>query len=123
MQKKVMVCVTQQQTSKRLIKTGSELANTSRDSLYVIHVVNEKDKLLYHLSDGEALEYLFEITKKLGADLVIKRSKDVIETLVEFAKENEITHIVLGNSPKGSNEKNFSEKLIIRLPSKEFICR
>lgn len=121
MQNKVMVCVTQQKTCERLIKKGSELAKDIEGSLYVIHVVNEKDKLLYNLSDGDALEYLFDITKELGADLVVKRSKNVINTLVEFASENEITHIVIGNSTDKSKGKKFSDKLFKKLPDKQII--
>ena len=121
MQNKVMVCVTQQKTCERLIKKGSELAKDIEGSLYVIHVVNENDKLLYNLSDGDALEYLFDITKELGADLVVKRSKNVINTLVEFATENEITHIVIGNSADKSKGKKFSDKLIKKLPDKQIV--
>ncbi len=121
MQNKVMVCVTQQKTCERLIKKGFEIAKEIDGCLYVIHVVNEKDKLLYNLSDGEALEYLFDITKQLGADLVVKRSKNVINTLVEFAEENKITHIVIGNSTEKSKGKKFSEKLLKKLPDKQII--
>lgn len=121
MQNKVMVCVTQQKTCERLIKKGSEIAKDKEGSLYVIHVVNEKDKLLYNLSDGDALEYLFDITKELGADLIVKRSKNVINTLVEFAIESEITHIVIGNSTEKNKGKKFSDKLLKKLPDKEII--
>lgn len=122
MQNNIMVCVTQQKTCEKLIKIGYEiLKNTETDSLYVIHVVNENDKLLFNLSDGDALEYLFEITKELGADLVVKRSKDVIATLVDFALEKEITHVVLGSAADITATKNFEQKLRRKLPEVEFI--
>lgn len=122
MQNNIMVCVTQQKTCEKLIKIGYEiLKNAETDSLYVIHVVNENDKLLFNLSDGDALEYLFEITKELGADLVVKRSKDVIATLVDFALEKEITHVVLGSATDITATKNFEQKLRKKLPEIEFI--
>ncbi|MDD2494900.1 MAG: universal stress protein [Tissierellia bacterium] len=120
MHKNVLVCVTQQKTCENLIRAGSRISSEDEDSnLYVIHVVNEKDKLLYNLSDGDALEYLFKITKEVGADLIVKRSKDVIKSIVEFAEEKEITHIVLGSSQDSS--KNFVGKLQKKLPGREFI--
>ena len=122
MQNNIMVCVTQQKTCEKLIRTGYEIYSKGEDAaLYVIHVVNENDKLLFNLSDGDALEYLFEITKELGADLVIKRSKDVIKTLVDFASEKEITHIVLGSAADITATKNFEQKLRRKLPDIEFI--
>ena len=77
--------------------------------LFVIHVVNENDKLLKDYSDGEALEYLFSITKVLGAQLVVKRSKNIINTMVAFANENEIDTIIMGSSQNQHNP--YEEKL------------
>jgi K+-sensing histidine kinase KdpD len=117
----VLVCVTRQKTSEKLIKKGVELIKGEAGScLNVIHVVNENDKFLYGLSDGDALEYLFEITKDVGAaNLVVRRSKDVIKTIVEYAEEINCTHIVLGHSNNPSN--NFIAKLQRKLPNVEFI--
>ena len=121
MPKCVLVCGTRQKTSERLINKGVELSKGDEGScLNVIHVVNENDKLLYSLSDGDALEYLFEITKDVGAaNLVVKRSKDVIKTIVDYAEEISCTHIVLGNSNNPSN--NFVAKLQRKLPNVEFV--
>lgn len=122
MHKNVLVCVTQQKTCEKLIRTGSRISSEDENSnLYVIHVVNEKDKLLYNLSDGDALEYLFKITKDVGADLIVKRSKDVIKSIVEFVEDKRITHIVLGTPSDQDTSKNFVGKLQKRLPGIEFI--
>ena len=122
MHKNVLVCVTQQKTCENLIRAGVKISSEDvENSLFVIHVVNENDKLFYNLSDGDALEYLFEITKEVGADLVIRRSKDVIKTLVDFAGEKEITHVVLGSSQDQDPSKNFAIKLKRKLPGREFI--
>lgn len=122
MHKNVLVCVTQQKTCENLIRAGARISSENENnSLFVIHVVNEKDKLLYSLSDGDALEYLFKITKDVGADLIVKRSKDVIKSIVEFAEEKEITHIVLGSSHDQDASKNFVGKLQRKLPGREFI--
>lgn len=115
----VLVCVTRQKNCAKLIQKGVELTKDEKSCLNVIHVVNENDKLLYGLSDGDALEYLFEITKEVGANLVVKRSKDVIKTIVEYADEVKCTHIVLGSSNNSSG--NFAAKLQKKLPDVEFV--
>lgn len=121
MHNNVLVCVTQQKTCEKLIKQGAELTKEQSDNLYVLHVVNENDKLLYNFSDGDALEYLFEITKEVGAELTVKRSKDVIKTIVDFADEMNISHIVLGNSRDKDPANNFVSRLQKKLPDREFV--
>ncbi|SHI66462.1 hypothetical protein SAMN02745751_00733 [Dethiosulfatibacter aminovorans DSM 17477] len=114
----IMVCVTQQKTCERLIDKGYSLKN-DEDMLYVVHVVNENEKLLRNYTDGEALEYLFGITKKLGAELVIERSKNIIDTLVKFADKNDVGKVVLGKSPDGKSK--FEDKLKKKLKDIEMI--
>lgn len=112
-----MVCVTQQKTCERLIQKGNDLLQNANDELYIIHVVNENDKLLDDYSDGEALEYLFGITKLLNAELIIERSKNIIETLVKFASEKNINFVVMGKSPDKKNI--FEDKLKRKLKDVE----
>lgn len=121
MHRNVLVCVTQQKTCEKLIRQGAELLKEQSGNLYVLHVVNENDKLLNNFSDGDALEYLFEITKDVGAELTVKRSKDVIKTVIDFVEELMITHIVLGNSRNNDPANNFVTKLQKKLPDREFV--
>lgn len=121
MHRNVLVCVTQQKTCEKLIKQGAELSREQSGNLYILHVVNENDKLLNNFSDGDALEYLFKISKDVGAELTVKRSKDVIKTVVDFAEEMKITHIVLGNSRSKDPANNFVIKLQKKLPKREFV--
>ncbi|EOD00504.1 universal stress protein [Caldisalinibacter kiritimatiensis] len=119
----VMVCVTQQKTCERLIKRGYNELKTDKDKLYVIHVVNEKDKFLENWSDEEALEYLFSVSKKVGADLTVLRSKDIVKAIADFAIKNKISHIVMGVSPDGKGIENHSlaMKLNKKLPEADFL--
>lgn len=121
--KKVMVCVTQQKTCERLIEDGYKEIRNDRDELYVVHVVNENETFLYENNDGDALEYLFRISKKVGADLTVIRSKDVTKAMIDFAKDNKITNIVMGTSPEGKGIENHSIALKLKkhLPNCEFL--
>ncbi len=119
----IMVCVTQQKTCERLILNGYRLVEAKKGKLYVIHVVNEKEKFLENIDDGEALEYLFDVSKKVGADLTVLRSKDIMKTIVDFAVDNNITHIIMGTPPNNGNDEssNLGLKLQNALPKIEFI--
>jgi len=118
-----MVCVTQQRTCERLIMNGYNLVRAQEGKLYIVHVVNEKGKFLNHGDDGEALEYLFDVSKKVGANLTVLRSKDVTKTIIDFARENDITHIIMGTAPGAESKENisFAFKLKSALPDVELI--
>ena len=95
-------------TCERLILNGYNLLEADEDSLYVVHVVNEKGKILDNSNYGEALEYLFRVSKEAGADLTVLRSKDVMKTIRDFAREKGITHIVMGTTPGIENNQDMS---------------
>lgn len=112
--KKIMVCVTQQKTCERLIERGYKEIKNDKDELYIIHVVNEKDTFLYENNDGDALEYLFKVSKKVNADLTVIRSKDIVKAMIDFGKDKEISKIIMGRSPKGNDIENHSIALNLR---------
>ncbi len=103
----VMVCVTKQKTCERLIHNGSDYIEKEGDTLYVVHVVNTDESFLNKQNDGEALEYLFEVSKKAGADLTVLRSNDIPRAMIDFALDNNITHVIMGKSPD-ENEDNYN---------------
>ncbi len=121
--KNVMVCVTQQKNCERLIMAGYEKIMNEKDQLFVINVVSENDSFLQSYNDGEALEYLFRISRDAGADLTVIRAKDVIGAMGEFAKKNKITHVVLGASPHGGgvDEHPVAKRLKEIVPNCEYI--
>jgi tartrate dehydratase alpha subunit/fumarate hydratase class I-like protein len=61
--------------------------------------------------EGEALQYLFEISKSIGADLSVLKSDNIIKCIADFAKEKEINCIVLGESPQDKVNNVFYKKL------------
>lgn len=122
MNKKILVCVTQQKTCERLILKGYELLDGDGDQLSVLHVVNLGGRFLEYQSDAQALEYLFEVSKEVGADLTVKRSKHVLDDMVQYAKDQNMTHVVLGASPAGQKqETSFAMRLQGKLPEVNII--
>jgi K+-sensing histidine kinase KdpD len=115
--KRIMVCVTQQKTCERLIKKGSNVRDQLGGELFIIHAAMNGVNFLGNSKEGDALEYLFGISKSVGADLTVLRSDNIVKTLTGFAKENKITNIILGESPQNSSENNIINELKHRLPS------
>ena len=116
-----MVCVTQQITCERLILKAADLKDQLKGQLFVIHVAKNEWNFLDNAKEGEALEYLFKISKSVGANLSVLKSDNIVESLADFAKENKITHIVMGESPQHHEKSNYYTELNKLLPGVEII--
>ena len=66
-------------------------------------------KFLGNSKEGEALEYLFGISKSVGAELNVLRSDNIQKTIVEFAKEHKITDVIVGEPPQDNSSDIISE--------------
>lgn len=113
--KNILVCVTQQKTCERLINKAHELVNEYKGELYVINVVRNDLNFLDSVRESEALEYLFGISKSIGANLTVLKSDDIAGTIAQYADENHISCIILGKSPSENKEKHFVKELKILL--------
>lgn len=112
----IMVCVTQQKTCERLINKGEALKKKYNGDLFVIHAAKEGTNFLGNQHESDALEYLYEKSKNAGAEMTVLRSKDVPETLLEFAKNKDIKHIVMGEAPSSNNENDIASILQKKMP-------
>jgi len=117
---RVMVCITRQKTCERLIRVGKRLVNGSNGDLSVVHVARVGDNFLGSSDEGEALDYLFQVAKQAGAELTVLRSENVLNTLLDFAKRNNITEIVMGESPDAGSGTNIIQNMERMLPGIKF---
>lgn len=118
MTKNIMVCVTQQKTCDRLIKYGYDLLKDTKGELFIIHVAHYEFKFLGNTEEGAALDYLYERALEYGANLTVVRSNHVLDTLVDLADKNKISHLVLGQSGQAHDANNLIELLEDRLNKK-----
>jgi len=110
-----MVCVTKQKTCVKLIKSGVKIKEQRGGALFVVHVAPTGWNFLGNSKEGEALDYLFEISKSVGADMTVLRSSEVVKTIVDFCEKNNITIVVLGESPEAAEDNSIIFKLTKKL--------
>ncbi|MCX7843095.1 MAG: universal stress protein UspA [Clostridia bacterium] len=115
----ILVCVTQQKTCERLIRRAANIKNQSKGSLFVIHVAKNDWNFLDNAKEGEALEYLFGISKSVGANLSVLKSDDIVGTIAGFARENNINCIIMGESLNDHAENHFYIELKRQLSNVE----
>ncbi len=113
--KNILVCVTKQKTCERLIRSAHNILLQSGGQLFVLHVARNDWNFLDNAKEGEALEYLFNISKSVGANLTVLRSDNIVQTIVDFARENDINCVILGESPDKRSENQFRSKLAAML--------
>lgn len=109
--KNILVCVTQQKTCERLIRKAAELRDEYDGNLFVLHVAKNSWNFLDNNKEGEALEYLFGISKSVGANLSVLKSDEIVASIAEFSKENRIDCIVMGESAQDHQENKFFNEL------------
>ncbi len=107
----ILVCVTQQKNCERLINAANKLLDEYKGNLYVINVVKNDLNFLNSSVESEALEYLFGISKSIGANLSVLKSDDVEGTIARYADDNAIGCIILGKSHSESKGNRFMKKL------------
>ena len=106
---RILVCVSPSQNAKKLIRRGALIARRYRCEWYVVAVEsagvfsqkwNQKDK--------EDLENNFALAKQLGASTTILSGRSISDELAKFAKEKNVTQIVIGHSEKSPFQALFT---------------
>ncbi|TYP51313.1 universal stress protein UspA [Thermosediminibacter litoriperuensis] len=96
-QHRIMVCVTPQKSCERLIQRGAARASELGGEFCVVYV-NKSQDLGRDLKEHKILLELFEMAKGLGGTVSILAGNKVYHTLAEYARNNRITHIIVGKS-------------------------
>lgn len=121
-ERNVMICVTRQRACERLIKLGKQIVKGYTGAkLYVVHVAKNGVNFLGNPDEGEALDYLFQVSKEAGAEMTVLRSDRVVDTLVDFARKNNVSIVIMGESPgsRGDGDRNIIQEMEKRLPDLE----
>ena len=97
----IMVCVTPQQSCRRLIEAGARIAREENLPLSVISVFKESSG--FNANEGGALENLFECAKNFDADMNIYFNDSPALVVAVWAKKNNASTLVTGFPAEGSS--------------------
>lgn len=98
---KVMVCLSARPGMERLLRTGARIAGRLATNWFVIYV--ETPDADSRRANSEALARLEEyqrMARDLGARVVVLKDKKVADALIEFARKENISHVVFGQSAR-----------------------
>lgn len=99
---KVMVCMASRGSAKKLLRTGARIVgrHAYRDwfAVYVETPTEEAGRI--DPKDYAVLQENIRFAETLGATVVKLKSAQVADALLAFANENEITHVIFGQSAR-----------------------
>jgi len=98
---KILVCVQFSQTAEKLIRRGWRMAHRLKTELYVLNVVDQ-DPLDMTDQMKQKIDYWRELCKQFNATFLLEQKgrRTPSKVIVEVAKRNFITEILLGQSAR-----------------------
>jgi two-component system, OmpR family, sensor histidine kinase KdpD len=98
---KVMVCISPRTGTDRLLRIGARIAGRLATNWYAVRVESPDED--HHHADPEEAQRMEEyqrLARDLGARVVILKDKKVADALIEFAKQENISHVIFGQSAR-----------------------
>jgi len=97
---KVMVCLSTRPGTEKLLRIGARIAGRLASNWYAVYVTRPDDK---GHGDPEAFHRLEEyqrMARDLGAQVVSLTDRNVSDALIRFAQQENISHVVFGQSAR-----------------------
>lgn len=98
---KVMVCLSARPGTERLLRVGARIAGRLATDWYAVYVQPPEEDKRHEDEEGfQRLEEHQRMARELGAHVVMLRSKNISDALIEFAQRESISHVVFGQSAR-----------------------
>lgn len=118
----VMVCLSSRgPNSEMLLRYGSRLAGRLNRNWYAVYVQTSKEAAnIIDSTTQRLISNTLAVAKQLGATVFTYKGEDVADTILRFAREYRVGHIVVGSPAKRSFWKRFMSRksLVYRLIDK-----
>ena len=96
---KVMVCLSTRPGTERLIRVGSRVAGRLATNWYAVYVARpDEDKREADQEETQRIEEYQRMARDLGAKVVSLTDRNVSDALIRFAQQENISHVVFGQS-------------------------
>ncbi len=120
----VMVCLSSRgPNAAALLRYGSRLAGRLNTSWYAVYVQTPSEaSTVIDLATQSRLSETLTLAKELGAQVFPFKGEDVVETILHFAREYRVGHIVIGKPgplpawKRWLGYKTIVEQLILKAP-------
>jgi two-component system sensor histidine kinase KdpD len=98
---KVMVCISPRVGTDRLLRTGARVAGRLATDWFAVYVAGpEGEERNTDAAENERMEDYLRLAQDLGARVILLREKKVADALIEFAKQEGVSHVIFGQSAR-----------------------
>lgn len=98
---RVMVCMASRGSAKRLLRMGSRIAGRLASDWYAVYVETPREEPgRISPADLAALTENIGFAERLGAKVVRLHATKVVDALVDFARDEGITHVIFGQTAR-----------------------
>lgn len=94
---RVLVCVDANPNAARLVRAGRRIADRLRAKWTAIYIEGRRHRRLTDAERDRVAETL-RLTERLGGEVKVLPGDDMLETLLHFARSNNVSHIVIGRT-------------------------
>lgn len=102
---KVMVALSSRPGTIRLLRTGARIAGRLATNWYAVHAETPQEERRHGDSESKKrLEEYKRMARELGAHVVALQGKNTADLLIDFAKKENISHVVFGQSARSRFE-------------------
>ncbi len=112
----VMVPISSNPNAKRLIRRGSRVAGRMNTDWYAVYVETPREApdRISATAQRQIAENL-QFAKELGAEVATLKGTDVVQELARFARENNVTYVVMGHTERSRLQEFLRGSVINRL--------
>jgi two-component system, OmpR family, sensor histidine kinase KdpD len=97
---KVMVCLSPRPGTDRLLRAGARIASRLSTIWYAVRVETPDEAEHANPEEKHRMEEYQRLARELGAKVVVLKDKKVSNALIQFAKQEGISHVVFGQSAR-----------------------
>lgn len=97
---KVMVCLSPRPGTDRLLRAGARIASRLSTIWYAVRVETPDEETSTDIEGKHRMEEYQRLARDLGAKVVVLKDKKVSNALIQFAKQEGISHVVFGQSAR-----------------------
>ena len=98
---KVMVAIASRGSAKKLLRIGSRIAGRLASDWYAVYVETPSEEVgRIKPEDYATLQESIRFAEELGAKVVKLKARRVADALIEFARQEGITHVVFGQTSR-----------------------
>ncbi|MCL4542917.1 MAG: sensor histidine kinase KdpD [Deltaproteobacteria bacterium] len=114
---RVLVLISSNPDSARLVRIGSKLAGRLNSNLYVLHINLKSRNKNKPENYDQALAKNISIAENLGAAVFSFQANDIVSGVIDFIKSNNISHVVIGatNEKAGLISKFLKQSIVNKL--------